>query len=109
MLKINRDSEISLINLMIDHDLISAKDLLTIRKISNKATKPQIECVFELNSTNEDSLMDILVKEQDLEIIDLSTIQVSSELKNSIPQELMVNNCGWPRNCCVLCNSGYNN
>lgn len=92
MLKINRDSEISLINLMIDHDLISVKDLLTIRKISNKATKPQIECVFELNSTNEDSLMDILVKEQDLEIIDLSTIQVSSELKNSIPQEFMVNN-----------------
>ena len=85
MLNINRDSEINLINLMIDHDLISVKDLLAIRKISNKATKPQIECVFELNPNSENSVVDILVKEQDLEIIDLSTIQASSELKNLIP------------------------
>jgi type IV pilus assembly protein PilB len=92
MLNINRDSEINLINLMIDHDLISVKDLLAIRKISNKATKPQIECVFELNPNSENSVVDILVKEQDLEIIDLSTIQASSELKNLIPQEFIDKN-----------------
>ena len=92
MLKISRDSEVNLINLMIDHNLIFAKDLINIRKISNNGTKSQIECIFELNLTNEDSIMSILVKEQDLEVVDLSEINASDELKNALPEEFIVDN-----------------
>jgi hypothetical protein len=34
MLKISRESEINLINVLIDHDIISGKDLPNIKKVS---------------------------------------------------------------------------
>ena len=39
MLKISRESEINLINLLIDQDIISGKDLANIKKISNEQEK----------------------------------------------------------------------
>ena len=89
MLKISRDSEINLINLMIDHDLISAKDLIAIQKTSDNGAKSQIQSVFELNLTNEDKILDILVQEQALEITDLSSVQASEELKKILPSEFV--------------------
>ena len=35
MLKISRESEINLINVLIDHDIISGKDLPNIKKVSS--------------------------------------------------------------------------
>ena len=36
MLKISRESEINLINVLIDNDIISGKDLANIKKVSSE-------------------------------------------------------------------------
>ena len=81
MLKISRESEINLINVLIDNDVISGKDLINIKKNSTEGNKSQIEAVFDLKLTDEKKILDILVKEQNLEIVDLSQIQITEDIK----------------------------
>ena len=85
MLKISRESEINLINILIDQDIISGKDLPNIKKVSTEGEKSQIDAVFELNLTNEDVILDLLVKEQSLSVIDLVAFEVSEEVKSVLP------------------------
>ena len=85
MLKISRESEINLINVLIDNDVISGKDLINIKKKSTEGNKSQIEAVFDLKLTDEKKILDILVKEQNLEIVDLKKVTVSPEIKTVLP------------------------
>tara|TARA_Y200000002_G_scaffold90309_1_gene72668 strand:- start:6293 stop:8044 length:1752 start_codon:yes stop_codon:yes gene_type:complete len=85
MLKISRESEINLINVLIDNDIISGKDLINIKKVSTEGNKSQIDAVFELKLTDEEKILDVLVKEQSLEVVDLSKIQISDEVKSVLP------------------------
>ena len=85
MLKISRESEINLINVLIDHDIISGKDLANIKKVSTEGNKSQIDAVFELKLTDENKILDVLVKEQNLEVVDLSKIQIVDEIKTVLP------------------------
>ena len=85
MLKISRESEINLINILIDQDIISGTDLINIKKASNDGDKSQIEAVFELNLTNEDAILDLLVKEQSLSVIDLKNIEISEDIRSVLP------------------------
>ena len=85
MLKISRESEINLINVLIDNDVISGKDLINIKKKSSEGNKSQIEAVFDLKLTDEKKILDILVKEQNLEIIDLKKVDVSPDIKSVLP------------------------
>ena len=55
MLKISRESEINLVNVLIDNDIISGKDLINIKKISTESNKSQIDAIFELKLTDEKS------------------------------------------------------
>ncbi|SVD70482.1 uncharacterized protein METZ01_LOCUS423336, partial [marine metagenome] len=45
---------------MIDHDIISGKDLPKIKKISSESDKSQIDAVFELKLTDEKKILDVL-------------------------------------------------
>jgi len=85
MLKISRESEINLINVLIDHDIISGKDLPNIKKLSSEGKKSQIDAVFELKLTDENKILDVLVKEQNLEVADLTKVQISDEIKTVLP------------------------
>ena len=85
MLKISRESEINLINILIDQDIISGKDLPNIKKVSTDGDKSQIDAVFELNLTNEDVILDLLVKEQSLSVIELKNIEITDEIKSVLP------------------------
>ncbi len=85
MINISRESEINLINILIDQDIISGKDLAEIKKISGDGDKSQLDAVFELNLTDEDKILDLLVKDQSLDVIDLSVIEVTDELKAVLP------------------------
>ena len=85
MLKISRESEINLINILIDQDIISGKDLVDIKKASSEGEKSQIEAVFELKLTDEQKILDLLVNEQSLGIIDLSTVEITDEIKSILP------------------------
>jgi len=85
MLKISRESEINLINVLIDNDIISGKDLPNIKKVSIENNKSQIDAVFELKLTDENKILDVLVKEQNLDTIDLSKVQITDEIKSVLP------------------------
>ena len=85
MLKISRESEINLINVLIDHDIISGKDLVNIKKVSTDGNKSQIEAIFELKLANEDKILNVLVKEQNLEVVDLSKVEITNEIKTVLP------------------------
>ena len=85
MLKISRESEINLINILIDQDIISGTDLPKIKQASTEGKKSQIEAVFELKLTDEQKIIDILVKDQSLEVVDLSTIEITEEIQKVLP------------------------
>ena len=85
MLKISRESEINLINVLIDNDIISGKDLANIKKVSSEKNSSQNDAVFELKLTEEQKILDVLVKEQNLEIVDLNKIQITDEIKTVLP------------------------
>ncbi|MDC3000314.1 GspE/PulE family protein [Candidatus Pelagibacter sp.] len=85
MINISRESEINLINILIDQDIISGKDLAEIKKISSDGNKSQLDAVFELNLTDEQKILDLLVHDQSLDVVDLSTVVVTDELKAVLP------------------------
>ena len=85
MLKISRDSEINLINILIDQDIISGADLGKIKQASQDGNKSQIDAIFELELTDENKILDLLVKEQNLDIVDLSTELVNDEIRTVLP------------------------
>tara|TARA_B100000686_G_scaffold67604_1_gene73024 strand:- start:7584 stop:9347 length:1764 start_codon:yes stop_codon:yes gene_type:complete len=85
MINISRESEINLINILIDQDIISGKDLANIKKVSTEGKKSQLDAVFELELTDEDKILDLLVKEQSLATIDLTNIEIPEEVKSVLP------------------------
>ena len=85
MINISRESEINLINILIDQDVISGKDLANIKKVSTETEKSQLDAVFELKLTDEDKILDLLVKDQSLAVADLSTMDVSDEVVSVLP------------------------
>ena len=85
MINISRESEINLINILIDQDIISGKDLINIKKVSTEGQKSQLDAVFELNLTDENKILDLLVKEQSLEVVDLTSLSVTDEIKSVLP------------------------
>ena len=85
MINISRESEINLINILIDQDIISGKDLINIKKVSTEGQKSQLDAVFELNLTDENEILDLLVKEQSLEVVDLTSLSVTEEIKLVLP------------------------
>ena len=85
MINISRESEINLINILIDQDIISGKDLAEIKKVSSDGNKSQLDAVFELNLTDEQKILDLLVHDQSLDVVDLSTIEATEELKAVLP------------------------
>ena len=85
MINISRESEINLINILIDQDIISGKDLANIKKVSTEKQSSQLDAVFELKLTDEEKILDLLVKEQSLDVVDLSTMEVTDEIKSVLP------------------------
>ena len=85
MIDISRESEINLINILIDQDIISGKDLIDIKKASSEGEKSQLDAVFELKLTDEDKILDLLVKEQSLQVVDLSNIQIPDDVRSVLP------------------------
>ena len=92
MLNISRESEVNIVNTLIDHDVISGTDLIKIKKASNDGEKSQIETIFELELANEQQILDILIKEQALEVADLSTESPTEELKKILPSNYITMN-----------------
>jgi len=89
MINISRESEINLINILIDQDIISGKDLGNIKKVSTEGKKSQLDAIFELKLTDEEKILDLLVKEQSLAVVDLSTMNVAEEVMTVLPSNYL--------------------
>ena len=95
MINISRESEINLINILIDQDIISGKDLVEIKKISGEGEKSQLDAVFELNLTDEekDSVeastvkLEEAIKQDSLEAIEEATKNLN-EILTPLTQKL---------------------
>jgi type IV pilus assembly protein PilB len=85
MIDISRESEINLINILIDQDIISGKDLIDIKKASVEGEKSQLDAVFELKITDEDKILDLLVKEQSLQVVSLKDLTIAPEIRSMLP------------------------
>jgi len=85
MIDISRESEINLINILIDQDIISGKDLIDIKKASSEGNKSQLDAVFELKITDEEKILNLLVKEQSLQVVDLSEMAIEDQVKSVLP------------------------
>ena len=85
MIKISRESEVNLINVLIDQDVISGKDLPNIKKLSSEGEKSQLEAVFDLKLTDEEKILDLLVKDQNLDVVELDNQDLTDEVKNVLP------------------------
>ena len=85
MLIISSESQINLVNVLIDNDIISGKDLINIKKISTESNKSQIDAIFELKLTDEKKIIDLLIKEQNLETVDLKKVEITDEVKTVLP------------------------
>ena len=85
MIKISRESEVNLINVLIDQDVISGKDLPNIKKLSSEGEKTQLEAVFDLKLTDEDKILDLLVKDQNLDVVELDNQEITDEVKGVLP------------------------
>ena len=53
-----------------------------LKKVSTEKNKSQIDAVFELKLCDEDKILDVLVKEQSLDVVDLSKIEITDDIKN---------------------------
>ena len=87
MIDISRESEINLINILIDQDIISGKDLIDIKKASVEGEKSQLDAVFELKITDEDKILDLLVKEQSLQVVSLKDLPIAISASCSRSQQ----------------------
>ncbi len=85
MIKISRESEVNLINVLIDQDVISGKDLPNIKKLSSEGEKSQLEAVFDLKLTDEEKILDLLVKDQNLDVVELESQEITDEIKGILP------------------------
>ena len=85
MIKISRESEVNLINVLIDQDIISGKDLPNIKKLSSEGEKTQLEAVFDLKLTDEDKILDLLVKDQNLDVVELDNQTATVTQGTEIP------------------------
>jgi len=85
MIKISRESEVNLINVLIDQDVISGKDLPNIKKLSSEGEKSQLEAVFDLKLTDEEKILDLLVKDQNLDVVELENQDITDEVKSVLP------------------------
>ena len=85
MIKISRESEVNLVNILIDQDVISGKDLPNIKKLSDEGEKTQLEAILELKLTDEEKILNLLVKDQSLEVVDLSKIEPTDDLQKILP------------------------
>ena len=84
MIKISRESEVNLINVLIDQDVISGKDLPNIKKLSSEGEKSQLEAVFDLKLTDEEKILDLLVKDQNLDVVELENQEITDEVKGCL-------------------------
>ena len=81
MIRLDYTSEKSIINMLRDHDALSAQQIKQIETLSKESGKSQIETAFELNITNDTKVAQLLSDSFSIPLVNLNEIKLNDDLK----------------------------
>ena len=81
MIRLDNTSEKSIINMLRDHNALSAQQIKQIETLSKESGKSQIETAFELNITNDTKVAQLLSDSFSIPLVNLNEIKLNDDLK----------------------------
>ena len=81
MIRLDYTSEKSIINMLRDHNALSAQQIKQIETLSQESGKSQIETAFELNITNDTKVAQLLSDSFSIPLVNLNEIKLNDDLK----------------------------
>ena len=90
--KLNEQSEQNILNMLMDHSVISDSQLSKINLTSGEIGKSKLETAFELNFTNENKIVNILSSTYSLDIVDLKQKKIDLKIKKILDFRFMEEN-----------------
>ena len=81
MIRLDYTSEKSIINMLRDHNALSAQQIKQIETLSKESGKSQIETAFELNITNDTKVAQLLSDSFSIPLVNLNEIKLNDDLK----------------------------
>ena len=84
MLRLDNTSEQNILNMLIDHSIISSEQMHQITTMSKEVGKSKLETAFELNLATEKKILKLLSTTYSLPIVDLKPYKVDEKLKKIV-------------------------
>ena len=84
MLRLDNTSEQNILNMLMDHSLISTEQMHQITTMSKEVGKSKLETAFELNLATEKKILKLLSTTYSLPIVDLKPYKVDEKLKKIV-------------------------
>ena len=84
MLRLDDNSEQNILNMLMDHSLISSEQMHQISTMSKEVGKSKLETAFELNLATEKKILKLLSTTYSLPIVDLKPYKVDEKLKKIV-------------------------
>ena len=84
MLRLDNTSEQNILNMLMDHSLISSEQMQQITTMSKEVGKSKLETAFELNLATEKKILKLLSTTYSLPIVDLKPYKVDEKLKKIV-------------------------
>ena len=81
MIRLDYTSEKSIINMLRDHNALSAQQIKQIETLSQESGKSQVETAFELNITNDTKVAQLLSDSFSIPLVNLNEIKLNDDLK----------------------------
>jgi type IV pilus assembly protein PilB len=81
MLKLNDNSEQSILNMLVEHKSITSQQLQQIETLSREGGKSKLETSFELNITDTSKILNILSEAYSLPKVELKKIVITDKIK----------------------------
>ena len=84
MLRLDDTSEQNILNMLMDHSIISTEQMHQITTMSKEVGKSKLETAFELNLATEKKILKLLSTTYSLPIVDLKLCKVDEKLKKIV-------------------------
>ena len=81
MLKLNDNSEQSILNMLVEHKSITSQQLKQIETLSREGGKSKLETSFELNITDTSKIVNVLSEAYSLPKVELKKIVITDKIK----------------------------
>ena len=92
MPRLDDTSEQNILNMLMEHSMVSAEQMHRITTMSKEVGKSKLETAFELNLADEKKILNLLSKTYSLDIVDLKPYKVDEKLKKIVDARYIVEN-----------------